>query len=169
MRRLLLLVTTLSLLSLAPLSAQQPTWTQFGTACPGSGGFPVLTALNLPRLNTDFTLQVTGLPLAPPPGPGLMAWIWGFNNTQWGGLPLPYDLGNFGFFGCFAYVSVDVIIPAFHSGAGTTAQLTIFLPNDPSIAGTHFFNQAAFLDPFGQIGFGRVVCVSNAGAGTANF
>ncbi len=170
MRKLLPLALTLSLLSLAPLAAQ-PTWTPFGQGCAGSGGVPFLRAVNLPTIDTVFCLEVSGLPIILPfAPPGLLAWIFGFDNTQWGGFILPYDLSNFDidFLGCFAFVAVDHIFPANHSGIGSV-QFKVKIPNDASLAGLPFYNQVAFLDLTGAALAGRPLAVSNAGAGIVDF
>ncbi len=169
--RTLLLATTLALLSFAPLSAQGPSWTAFGQGCPGSGGQSLLRALTLPQIDTEFCLEVSVLPIILPfSPPGLLAWVFGFSNTVWGNLNLPYNLANLNidFLGCTAYVAVDHVFPANHNGI-TPVKFKVKIPNDASLAGLHFFNQVAFLDLTGLVLANRPLAVSNAGAGTVNF
>ncbi len=164
-RQALSILTALTLTGLAPLPAQ--TWTfssppvasyeQFGTGCAGSVGVPVLDAApgSLPRIDSTFTLQLTNLPA------GNTAFvIFGFSNTDWAGIPLPADLTPFGLPGCTVYLSVDAAFPV--ANPSGTAQFDLPIPNDPSLVGLTFFNQALVLDP-GVNFFGAVV--TNAGEG----
>ncbi len=165
MRKLLLPAAALALLSTAPLQAQsyQPLVNALnGVGCPGSNSTPALFSQDLPRINAPFTIQVSPLPITIGFPPGLMAFVYGFSKTIWGNFVLPYDLGNLGVFGCFAHVAVDVIIPMTYGPANTSLQFTLNIPNDPSIVGVNFYNQAVFFDPLAQIVFNRQVTVSNA-------
>lgn len=131
-------------------------WDPFGSGCPGTVGVPVLTAApgGLPRLGCPFTLQLGNLPEGAP-----TFVVFGFSKTDWGGLPLPYDLGQFGMTGCTLYVSTDAVL--FLPSAGGTAEMTVDIPNWPvRLEGVQFYNQAAVVDS----GPNPIGVVSNAGA-----
>lgn len=145
------------------LPAQQ--WDPFGTGCPGTVGVPVLATApgSVPRIGCPFTLQLSNLP----EGADTFV-VFGFSKTNWGGDPLPLDLGQFGLFGCTLYTSVDAIL--FLPSSGGAAEMTIDIPNWPGrLTGVHFYNQAAVVDP----GLNPIGVVSNAGEGvigpSANF
>ena len=141
MRKSLLSLAAVSLLSFASLPAQSASWAPFGMGCPGSGGIPNLdSAGGLPFVAIPFQVSLTNLPSIP----GGVYVILGFDHQNWEGLPLPLDLGIFGMFGCTLYQSIDFVFPSFNPGGSTIFILPI--PNDPSLAGLVFCLQAAVMD-----------------------
>jgi hypothetical protein len=118
---------------------------------------PRLSTTDLPWLDDAFQVVVDRLPA----GGGSVFMATGFSNTQWGVLPLPFDLGVFGFTGCRLFVEPFVTYPIVNVGG--SALWTLNLPNQPAFLGSRFFNQAATFDPGANPGG---VTVSNAGDGT---
>ncbi len=143
-RSILLVVAILGLFGLAPVAAQPAIpYTTGGTACAGSNGPVMMTndPMYPARVGQTFVLHFINMPTAP----GVFYIIFGFSNTVWSGLPLPFDLSGLGMFLCYAYVAVDIVIPwSFVNGSGW---FQIQLPNDPSLAGLMFYNQALIMDP----------------------
>lgn len=121
----------------------------FGEGCAGSAGVPQLSASTLPTLGGTYTLDLVNLPTTG----GLAAFVTGLSNTVWNGLPLPLALASIGLPGCTDYVSVDATVLRGTTAGGAFFQLTI--PNNPSLAGITFFNQA--------LSIGSTLAVSNAG------
>ena len=161
----------LLLLCAAPLQAQsyqRLTNAQNGVGCASSrGGSPYIFSFDQPRINASFTIEAAGFPDLPLFTPGLMAFIYGFSKAQWGSFALPYDLGQFGIPGCFAHVSVDAIFPMVYPFNTASLQFTIFIPNDPSLAGLMFYNQGLIMDPMApnparvttsNCGMGQIQC-----------
>ncbi len=159
-----LLLTAFSLPSVAPLAAQGQTgsYTLFGSGCKGTPGFParLLAPVDLPMVYAPFTLRFDYLPTSP----GLLHVVFGFSKTLWGHTPLPYDLTHIGLTGCTVFISVDIPIPVTYTG--TVASLTIDIPNNASLRGLVFFNQALVVDP-GINAYDATV--TNAGEGTIGY
>lgn len=125
-----------------------------GYALFGTGGVS-LSSSSLPALGTTFTLNATGM--APTSS---VAWfVIGFSNTAWGSLPLPLDLGVFGWPGLTAYVSPDAT--SLQPIVGGSASWNLALPNHPAFGGLRLFTQAIELTNVGGLVF------SNAGQAIA--
>jgi hypothetical protein len=70
----------------------------------------------------------------------------GISKTNWGGVPLPFDLGPFGVPGCSLNVSPEFAV----LGRGGTARFTV--PIDPAAVGVHGYFQWVLLgDPSGKL------------------
>ena len=129
----------------------------FGSGCAGSRGTPLLAAGpgQLPWSAGTFRLELSSLP----PGRSTLVWL-GTSKTRFGFLKLPLDLGPVGLPGCALHVSADLTFPVLNWNG--TAALRLDVPDDASLLGASFFNQALAADP-GANAFGAVV--SNAGEG----
>lgn len=114
-------------------------FTTMGSGCPGSGGTPTLAPQSgtLPRVNTQFTVQVSGLPWT---GPAFM-WV-GFSDQFYGTVPLPANLAILGAPQCNLYISGDLLY-GMPNVLGLSTW-TLAIPNTP---GFTFFNQAIVFDP----------------------
>lgn len=110
------------------------TTTGFGSACPDVQRR--LTS-NHPWLGTTCTLRY------PAANGTLCLFASGGSNTQYGGVPLPIDLGVLGLPGCSLFVAPDLL--DLRTAAGGAATLTIVLPANPALAGVQLFHQAAEL------------------------
>jgi hypothetical protein len=84
----------------------------------------------------------------PPDHSTLMAL--GLSNTNWLGTALPFALGPIGAPGCNLLVSLDATYPLFNWAGQATWSLPI--PNQPSLAGMAFYNQAAAIDHGNALG-----------------
>lgn len=132
---------------LGPLAS----YTLYGTGCVGSRGIPRISPQgnSLPRVGTNFQLQVNDLPWT---GPVLL--IIGLSDTSYAGAPLPFDLGVLGAAGCSMLTSGDQIY-LLTSVLGV-AQWSFLIPPLPGVV---FFNQAFPLEPVNPLG----LTASNAG------
>jgi hypothetical protein len=115
-------------------------WT-FGPGCRSS----VLTE---PQLNSAVrpvigTAVPTWVTRVPPPGVVLL--MLGLSDANYGGLPLPLELGGIGAPGCWLMVSPDVTMAGTTLGSGIPFVLQ--LPTTPGSLGTTIFQQAALLNP----------------------
>jgi hypothetical protein len=113
---------------------------RFGAGCAGSAGVPQLESTSLPWVGGTLTLRLSNLPRQMPVALNL-----GFSNSAWGALSLPFPLAGIGMPGCWLLVSPDILcsIP----GTSGTTTFGIAIPNDPSLVGLSFHNQAVVLDP----------------------
>lgn len=129
----------------------------FGSGCPGAMGVPTLHAASgfAPVLGSTFEVQVGNLPNS------LALMALGLSNTASGAVPLPADLGVIGMPTCQLLVDPLVLFMLF--GASNAAVWTWNVPNDTSLSGLVFYNQALSLDPLANA-FG--LAVSNGGAGS---
>ena len=118
----------------------------FGNGCSGSVGTPELHLaqggqVNLPLIGETFNIQLSGMPIFifnVPFG------ILGFSKTQWGGIPLPYDLSNLGFWNCTQFVSLDFSIGLVNNGGVATWAIPV--PNNPNLIGLTFYVQGVVID-----------------------
>jgi len=121
-------------------SGTPATYTTFGIGCAGWAGAPWLTAGNT-RPVLGQTLQVA-LHNLPPDHATLLGLGW--SSTAYQGAPLPMDLGVFGATGCALRISPDLTWPVFNWAGYANWALPI--PNQPSLVGMKFFQQAAAVD-----------------------
>ena len=132
--------------------ATTPQFTSYGAGCSGSAGVPTLQPSGgvSPAIGSSFGFTVGSLPTGG--GAGILAL--GESNYQFGVLPLPFDVGVFGWTGCTLYVAPIGSVGFTHaSGVGS---VPFAIPNDPLLAGFTFHAQAASLDaaaPNGAIAF----------------
>lgn len=133
----------------------------FGAGCVGSNGLaPQLANPTLPLAGEDFRLTVTQCPA----NANVIFFI-GRSNTNWGAFSLPLDMTSFGMPSCFLLTSTDMTITATTGLSGQVSMLKS-IPNDPSVLGYCFYNQAYVADPgANQRGF----TLSNAGAGVIGY
>jgi hypothetical protein len=114
----------------------------FGLSCSGSGRLtPELGFLGLPALGRSMTVQLQN-------GLANTAAIMtvGISNTNWLGLPLPFDLALSGAHGCNLYASGQVLVVGATNAAGSLGNV-LSIPNDSSLTGGAFFNQFWVYDP----------------------
>lgn len=122
----------------------RPSYTPFGTGCPGPTGLvPQLAPApnEVPAVGTTSHLVVGNLPV----GLTLPIFVLAFSNTfdANGGYPLPFDLGGFGWPGCDQRVSADVLI-AVPTLTGQ-ADYALTWPRDASLLGFTYHAQALVL------------------------
>lgn len=120
---------TLTLTNSAPA-----TTTSFANACPDPQR---RLSSNHPWLGTTCTLRY------PAANGALCLFATGASNTQYGGVPLPIDLGIVGLPGCSLLVAPDLLdLRTATAGAATRP---IALPANPALVGVQLFHQAADL------------------------
>jgi hypothetical protein len=113
----------------------------FGAGCAGTMGAPTLAPAlgSRPILGTTFTANLGSLPQS------LAVMATGFSNTRFGPVTLPFDLTPLGMPGCSLLTSV--VLTQVATGTGNAATWSISVPNDSSILGASFFNQAFVPSP----------------------
>ncbi|MBI5849771.1 MAG: FG-GAP repeat protein [Planctomycetes bacterium] len=131
---------------------------RFGIGCPGAGGF-------FPRIETfggtPFSVGVPdfgiSLSCAASNAPALL--MVGFSDTDWRGVPLPFDATPVGFAGCSVLVSGDVLFSAATSGGGNGlghAMVSMPIPADNSLTGVVLFVQWIVVDSRAPNGLGAM-------------
>ena len=135
-------------------------YSEFGQGCPGSLGTPTIEAAanSRPALGSTFAVDINNLPF----GIAVMASGHSSSFTS-GGLTLPLNLSPI-MPGCSLFV--DALILDLVSAPGSTATWSWPIPNNTSIFGYPFFNQAFVLDPAANT-FGFTA--SNAAAGRLGY
>jgi len=112
----------------------------FGSGCTNSlGSISRLIPTTLPILGQTASVSVTNLPLSA----AIMAI--GFSKTTSSLGALPASLTPLGAPGCFARVSADATLVIV--GAANSAVWNLTIPNNGSLAGLQFYNQAFAIDP----------------------
>jgi len=116
----------------------------FGTACMGTNGVPLLAPApgSLPVLGQTLTALITNTPNSP--FFQLCMPFLGFDNTQSSGIPLPRNLTPLGMPGCTQYADPFQVTFLFYTSP--VATWTLAVPNVPSFAGVHVYLQAALID-----------------------
>ncbi|MCA8978057.1 MAG: hypothetical protein KDC98_25245 [Planctomycetes bacterium] len=117
-------------------------FTVSGTGCPSSVGQASLSSANTPRIGQTFqadfaNLAPTGLPFA----------VFGLSDTTWNSLPLPLPLASLipgTPAACMVMVSPDAV--QLMALSGTSASVTMSLPNSPSLPGLLLYLQGAQLE-----------------------
>lgn len=120
---------------LGPLAS----FTPYGAGCVGSRGVPSLAAQgsSLPRIGSTFTAIANNLPWT---GPAFV--VLGVSNSNYGGTPLPIDLGFLGAPSCMLRTSIDDIQPLANILGAATWNWAI-----PPVAGASFYAQVLPIDP----------------------
>lgn len=117
----------------------------FGAGCAGTLGITHVLATSQPTIGGTLSTTLDNLQF------GIAVMVIGLSNTLSGGtIPLPLDLGFLGAPGCPLRVSLDVT--ATIVGAGTTANWSFAIPNQPTLLGFQLYNQAAPLDSSNAFG-----------------
>ena len=126
--------------------AAAPRFDPVGVGCVGSNGTPILFGAPSPYVGTTWRVAVDGVPNNAPAFVALS-----LNDSTWGNVPLPVDLGVIGMPGCLLRVSPDLIL--FAPSNGSSAALGVPIANSPAFAGQDLFVQALVFDapanPFG--------------------
>jgi hypothetical protein len=130
----------------------------FGASCPGSGRLtPLLAFEGIPTLGGSMSVHLTR---ALANAPALMSI--GLSDSDWLGVPLPFDLTPLGAPGCRILASGQVLLVTAADAAGNGA-INLTIPNDGSLVGGSFFDQYWVLDQAANtLGF----AFTNGGRGT---
>jgi hypothetical protein len=137
--------------------------TSFGEGCAGRGGVLQLddeTEQN-PIIGGPLSVEISNLP----PNQFAAAFLlFGVSNTEWGGIPLPVDLGIIGMPGCGLQVSIDFVVPV--AITGNVAPWTVQIPaNEDLVNGTFYLQGLVFDSPFfpaGSVSNGLAVTIGNS-------
>lgn len=150
------LLTLLGLALLAiPATAQQGTYTLFGSGCNQVS----FVNKGVPTIGKSHQL-VLGPSVRPPRHPlGILNF--GISDKMFGNIKLPVDLTPFGGKGCTIYISTELsVAPLPTTASGLT--VTVPVPNDRSLIGVVYFNQFILFSPLEP---GLNFSTSNAGKG----
>lgn len=121
------------------LTRPSPGRTLYGTACLGTNGAPALDLIGAPETGKSIIFSARQLSTDQV---GLL--LIGDSRTQWGALPLPFDLTPFGMTGCRLYSSI--VLQLAGKGMGSEARFPLAIPNDASLRGAELFLQYLGLD-----------------------
>jgi hypothetical protein len=121
------------------LSLHQARFESFGTGCAGAMPAPVFSPIMLPMIGQPYLQQINNLPTS------AAFHILGFDNQTSALGPLPLNLSFVGAPGCFLRVRPDSSI--FLGGSQNSAVFSLSIPNQSSLVGMKFYEQAAALDP----------------------
>jgi hypothetical protein len=123
---------------------------------PASPTVPSLLVDRAPVLGQQITFRIGG---GMPNTAGFF--MFGFDGSQWGGMPTPVDLQIIGAPNCLMWTSTDLSTTLPLDGSGT-ASFTLGVPSTPALSGARFYNQGAMIAPgTGSLG----IVFSNAGRG----
>jgi hypothetical protein len=107
----------------------------------GAGSaIPVLGAVGRPVINKSFDITLSQ---AKPSSAALL--FFGFSNTAWGALPLPFDCTVIGAPGCRILAAGDILFSIATDATGN-GKLTFPVPNSVNLAGSKFYNQYLVAD-----------------------
>lgn len=106
--------------------------TQFGKACAGSKGLPVLGVSGVPRIGETIIIEASNTTAT------TGALFFGASRTMWSGAPLPFNLTAIGFPGCFINSSWDLAVIM-----NPVAPVKLTIPVDTSLGGAVVFAQWA--------------------------
>jgi hypothetical protein len=122
-----------------------------GTGCSQYGtDIPTIHGLGKAQIGAStFVTEVRNVPAGMP-----AALVIGFDNTQWFGIPLPFDLAPLGWAGCTLYQDWQITKLTVTSGTGLTggvASIALPVPADPTFIGVPVHLQWGLLNvnPFG--------------------
>jgi hypothetical protein len=126
--------------------------TQFGHGCPGPLGIPSLiassgppgqstTVYDRPVLGDQFYMTMTNIP---PYGLAYPYMMVSFSNQSLAGVPLPWDLANFGMPGCELQNSVEYLL--------LQRDVDFTIPARIEFAGVHIYYQGMALNLLGPNG-----------------
>ncbi|MBK8979781.1 MAG: hypothetical protein IPM29_28115 [Planctomycetes bacterium] len=120
----------------ADVLAEPPYAASFGRACPGTRGAPWIRTRTAPAIPApDLAVELRSVEPGRP-----AALLVGITATSWQGMPLPIDLGVFGFCaGSPLEVAPLIALPA-STGVGA-ADEPLPIPAEPTLAGLHLYFQ----------------------------
>ncbi len=122
-----------------------PAWTaSFGAGCAGGAGVPVLDSepYSWPWIGATYRARLYGI--GPSPAQHLPFWMLGASRTQWGSIPLPYELSGAGMPGCRLHVNPLAVGPLVNLGG--SAPWPVAIPYLPALVGVSLFAQAGVTD-----------------------
>lgn len=117
---------------------------------------PSLYSTSTPQIGDTFRVR---LAQARPSSPAML--FLGFSDSNWQGIPLPFDLAPLGAPSCAVLTSIEVGQPLSTNAQGA-ASFSYTLPNNIYLLGERFYNQFLVVDPsVNALG----VVLSNGGVG----
>lgn len=119
-------------------------WTEFGTGCAGSGGVPSLSLVSTPQIGGTLSLAVNNIG-------GIPIMVTGLSPANVNLVQIGFGFG----FSCVLLAAPDIL--QFVPTSGGSGTWNFAIPNDPTLAGVHIWNQVLDLN--------TVSAVSNGGEG----
>jgi hypothetical protein len=110
---------------------------------------PVLDSKETPQIGNQFPVRVSHARVS-----SFALLLLGLSNTNWNGIPLPFDLGPVGAPGCSLLASGNDLQFMSTNAAGA-GSFTYDIPNEIYVLGAKFYNQCLVADP-GTNGLGYV-------------
>jgi hypothetical protein len=123
----------------------QASFATFGSGCAGPAGVVTLDSApgSLPRIGTVFQLQLLGLPTS---AFNVPIGFFGFDASNWNGVPLPVSLAPLGFPGCQAWIAPAAGAALAYSGSGS-ASWPVPIPMNAFVLGVDLYFQGGVLVP----------------------
>ncbi len=122
---------------------QNSSFSNYGKGCNGSNKKePLIKCLSLPLIGS--TMFDIGLEDAVSNAPAVI--LIGDSNTNYSGLPLPFDLGFLGATGCKLYTSI-LMTEVLGTNRNGSAAMKAAVPNAGSLVGLNLFSQWVIVDP----------------------
>ncbi len=113
-------------------SAQNASFTNYGSGCTSGGPPPLIQALSLPVLGSTMTVRYVALPAGQ--SPVSIDWPMLIMGLQQTNTPVP-PLSSFQPPNCTILVSPDVVIPMVWSGSSYPNTYALAIPNNNALAG----------------------------------
>jgi len=111
------------------------------TATGSGNATPAIGNAGTPVIGKTFDVLVSDAKTTP----GLGILLWGFSDTTWGAIPLPWALDALGARGCSLLTSIDLVGGSAINSAGQ-GSLTIAVPNSTALYKLAMFFQWAVVD-----------------------
>ena len=112
-----------------------------GAGCPGSNGTPVHSASGLVQIGSQVNYRLVNTP------PSALCVVgFGFDNVDWEGNALPYNMAPLGAPGCLLRIDPNVTANVGATAAGVV-NVPLLFPENTSLIGVQLWSQFLVLDP----------------------
>jgi len=118
------------------------TVTAYGSSATGSNGSPTIQVIGSPTVGSTYTCRVESAPAG-----ATAHLLLGASDSEWDGLPLPFDLSTVGGTpGSFLWASADTYLTGTTDALGTL-DLPVVIPAHPLAMTAHVFHSWVIVDP----------------------
>lgn len=112
-----------------------------GAGCPGSNGTPVHSASGVVQIGSQVNYRLVNTP------PSALCVVgFGFDNVDWEGNALPYNMAPLGAPGCLLRIDPNVTANVGATAAGVV-NVPLLFPQDTSLIGVQLWSQFLVVDP----------------------
>ena len=116
--------------------------TPYGTSATSSNGAPLIQVIGNPSVGSTYTCAVASAPAG-----ATAHLLLGTSDTEWNGLPLPFDLSTVGGMpGSFLWASAETYVTGTTDALGNLA-LPVVVPAHPLAMTAHVFHSWVIVDP----------------------